>query len=301
MSDAALRVVQFIHPGFEYALGTSSHGVMPWKDGNAIHNRKFLVASGSAVEWPALRDHREIPLVFWGEWEGPSVYWRVASSGKPMPSFLHAPFRPERWPEVSVQNTDPMVFGDAFIYSNCLQPAFRSLRSLTPGSIVLFGRYGRERGAHSFGLDTCLVIDDIETLPPGGDGWGDEIVSDAVLRPLASEGARDPLTVYSGRCGPGAPFSFFPARRFEGAVSLFARPTLEPSGALAGVINTAKNQGIKGTSDLNGAGRDAIWAEVARQVSDHGCHLGYHAALPPLISVQRARVAADHPAAPLAR
>jgi hypothetical protein len=301
MSNSALRVVQFIHPGFEYSFGTSSQGVMPWKDGNVIHNRKFLLASGSVVEWSAQRDHRDVPLVFWGEWEAPSVYWRVASSGKPMPSFLHAPFRPERWPEASVQNTDPMVFGDAFIYSNCLQPAFRSLRSLTPGSIVLFGRYGRERGAHSFGLDTCLVIDDIETLPPGGDGWGVEIVSDAVLRPLASEGARDPLTVYSGRSGPDAPFSFFPARRFEGAASLFARPTLEPTGALAGVINTAKNQGIKGTSDLSEADRDAIWAEVARQVSDQGCHLGYHAALPPLISVQRARAAADHPAALLAR
>jgi hypothetical protein len=300
MNEAAMRVVQFIHPGFEYSFSTSSRGVMPWKDGNAIHNRKFLLTSGSLFEWPDRRDHLDVPLVFWGEWEGPSVYWRVDSRGKPLPSYLHAPFRPERWPEVSVQNTDPMVFGDAFVYSNCLQPAFRSLRSLPPGSIVLFGRYSRERGVHSFGLDTCLVIDDVETLPPGGDGWGDEIVSDAVLRPLASEGAVDPLTVYFGRPGPEPPFSFFPARRFDGAASMFARPTLAPTGALAGVISTAKNQGIKGTSGLGEAGRDAIWAEVARQVSQQGCQLGYHAPAPPLISAARAQAGAQLPPAALA-
>ena len=71
----------------------------------------------------------------------------------------------------------------AFIYSNCMQPAFRSLQGLTPGSIVLFGRYGRDPHGHSFGLDTCLVIESREAMRPCGEGWGEDILSDAVLVP----------------------------------------------------------------------------------------------------------------------
>ncbi len=45
---------------------------------------------------------------------------------------MHAAFRPGRLPLESVQNTDPMVFGDAFVYSNCLQDSFVSLRTPSP-------------------------------------------------------------------------------------------------------------------------------------------------------------------------
>jgi hypothetical protein len=47
------------------------------------------------------------------------VFWKINDApGKPRPSIIHAPFRSERLPLEFVQNTDPMVFGDAFIYSN---------------------------------------------------------------------------------------------------------------------------------------------------------------------------------------
>jgi hypothetical protein len=298
MTESTYHVVQFIHPGFEYPLATQASGVMPWKDGRAIHNRKFLLSSGSYVDANG-RDNQLVPIVFWGEWEGPSVHWPVPSHGKPLASVIHAPFRPQRWPERSVQNTDPMVFGDGFIYSNCMQPAFRSLRSLSPGSIVLFGRYGRDSRGHSFGLDTCLVIESRESMLPGGEGWGEDILSDAVLRPLASEGAAEQFTVYTGRIGPTEPFSFVPALPVPAQPPLFARPLLSPVGALAGIVSPAKNRGIKVARGVSRGQRDAIWREVVGQVVEQGCVLGYHLSPPPLLSESQARAAASEAVAPL--
>jgi hypothetical protein len=298
MTESSYDVVQFIHPGFEYPLSTQASGVMPWKDGGAIHNRKFLLSIGSYVDANG-RANRSVPMVFWGEWEGPSVHWPAPSHGKPLPSIVHAPFRPQRWSERSVQNTDPMVFGDGFIYSNCMQPTFRSLQSLTPGSIVLFGRYGRDPHGHSFGLDTCLVIESKTSIPPGGEGWGEDILSDAVLRPLASEGAAEYLNVYTGRIGPAEPFSFVPALPAPAQPPLFARPLLSPVDDLAGIVSPAKNRGIKVTRGISRSQRDAIWREVVRQVAEQGCVLGYHLSPPTLLSESQAWAAASGPVAPL--
>lgn len=299
MSDAAVgtsRVVQFVHPGFEYQarryLGptTRPSGVMSWKEGRSRHDRKFLVSPGSIYEPSTAQEHDDVPICFWGEWEGPSLYWRLASRGKPHPSVAHVPFRPAERPASPVQNTDPMVFGDAFVYSNCLQGTYRALRTLSRGSIVLFGRFSKEGGRPAFGLDTCLVVDEMRRLPPlpfeAGE-YGIDLLEDVVLKPLHTEGAREDLTVFFGRrrdAGASGPFSFFPARRLpdNGSVPAFARPELRPIGALEGVISSGNMQGIKVTSH-EAAGRDAIWAEVVRQVVEQGCGLGHHAATPPLL------------------
>src|SRR5207249_3533856 len=52
------------------------------------------------------------------------------------------------------------------IYSNCLQQHYVSLRTLSPGSIILFGRHSRADGQAAFSLDTCLIIDRFEALVP---------------------------------------------------------------------------------------------------------------------------------------
>ena len=299
MTERTFQIVQFVHPGFEYPLRRAPERVMDWKPGGAIQNRKFLLANGSYVDAHTPRDPRSAPLVFWGEWEGPSVYWRVESSGRPSPSFIHAPFRPPSPPATPFQNIDPMVFGDASVYSNCLQPSFPSLRSLAAGSIVLFGRYGREKKIHSFSLDTCLVVERVQTMRTGGEGWGRDLLTDAVLRPLATEGWQGDLTVYFGRSGPARPFSFFPARRFDQPSSLFARPKLMPSDEMMRVITPAKNQGVKITCGLREAQRDAVWQEVARQVTEQGGVLGYYASHPPVIAEGGARASAAGLLAPL--
>jgi hypothetical protein len=50
------KVVQFVHPGFEYHkkehVGPAEQrsGVMPWKDGGSVHDRKFMWHTGSALD-----------------------------------------------------------------------------------------------------------------------------------------------------------------------------------------------------------------------------------------------------------
>jgi hypothetical protein len=310
MSSEMLQVVQFVHPGFEYLHAKyvgrrrTRTGVMEWKPGRSAHDRKFMLTQGSLFDWRAGRDHRLVPLLFWGEWEGPSVFWRVESPGRPLPSIVHAPFRPSERPAESVQNTDPMVFGDTFVYSNCLQGAYRSLRHLSPGSIVLFGRHAVVDGP-SFRLDTCLVIDRVESLAPvpmDDESWGVDLLRDAVLCPLHTEGADEPLSVYLGQVpshlSKGS-FSFFPARLARDSLALFARPELRPTGALRGVISPTKPQGIKVTSSLSITDRDAIWIEVVKQVTSQGCGLGYHASAPPVLEVHAAESAARRSPMPL--
>jgi hypothetical protein len=303
MTGQPLQVVQFVHPGFEYHVGdrNTRSGVMPWKPGRSQHNRKFMLTLGSLFDPGTGEDHTSAPLGFWGEWEGPSVFWRVDSPGPSLPTILHAPFRPTSCPTEPVQNTDPMVFGDAFIYSNCLQGAFRSLRTLSPGSIVLFGRHGHP----SFSLDTCLVIDRVETLTPAPihpDSYGDDLLADVVLGPLFTEDLHQDLSVYFGRRPPpggAGPCSFFPARLVTDSPPLFARPELSPAGALDGIISPTKNQAIKLTSHLTVTDRDAIWAEVVVQVHRQGCGLGHLAEPPPLLDPHAAASAARKAAAPL--
>ena len=283
MTDRTLQVVQFVHPGFEYQrrehVGGKERlsGVMDWKPGRSAHDRKFMLSRGSFFDPGTLQDHSSVPMGFWGEWEGPSVFWKIDSPGRPLPRVVHAPFRPAGCPSGSVQNTDPMVFGRSFIYSNCMQATYRVLRTLSPGSIVLFGRFSRVDGRPSFSLDTCFVVDRTQKMTPAPfdpAGYGGDLVEDAVLRPLHTEGAEEDLTVYFGlpRLGEGPdPFSFFPARLMEGAPPAFARPELRPHGALDGVVSPGNMQGIKATRDLSVADRDAIWAEVVQQVSEQGC------------------------------
>jgi hypothetical protein len=311
MTDpAAVQIVQFVHPGFEYHRPEHvggchvRSGVMGWKPGNSKHDRKFIASRGSLVDPATGRHHRDESIVFWGEWEGPSVFWRIEDApGKPGPSIIHAPFRPDRAPFEPVQNTDPMVFGDAFIYSNCLQHAYASLRRLAEGSIVLFGRHSRQAYRPAFSLDTCLVVDRVEALEPlpfEPTAYGEDILDDAVLSPLYTEGAVNAFAVYFGkvRTDDGSPFSFFPARRLDDPKRFFARPQLTPTGALKGVISPENMQGIKGRT-VTAAERDAIWQELVRQVSDQSCGLGYRAAAPPLVSLHTAEAAALEAPAPL--
>lgn len=296
----SFRVVQFVHPGFEYRgrkyLGPAStrSGVMDWKEGRTPHDRKFMLSRGSLLDPTTGRDDVGVPLCFWGEWEGPSAFWRIGSTALPEPRIVHAPFRPTMPPQAPVQNTDPMVFGDAFIYSNCMQEHYEALRNLSTGSIVLFGRFSNRGRVAAFSLDTCLVVDSLRRITPipfEASEYGRDLLEDAVLKPLYTEGARDDLRVFFGRRFTGdraEPFSFFPARRFVEGVPAFARPQLRPVGALASVVNPKNMQGIKST-EHDAEGRDAIWHEIVRQVMEQGCTLGYHAEPPPLLSHASAR------------
>lgn len=138
--------VQFPHPGGEHYPPTDT---MPWNLGR--HRRKFLRSGGRLVH-PDGR-HSVAEVVFWGEWEAPSWIERRWPAGGGLPRALHRPywFRPAS--DSPRQNTDPWVFGERMLYSNCRQlspgPAPTSMPSLPRGSLICFGS----------AIDTATLID----------------------------------------------------------------------------------------------------------------------------------------------
>jgi hypothetical protein len=126
MSDQ-LVFVQFPHPKSEHEpLGLE----MPWWTGRD-HARKFLKADGHYLVDGSVKSGS---FGFWGEWEPQSRVIEDFPSGiHGWPRRLHEPF----WRIPTVRrlrkNTDPMVFGDRFLYSNCRQRQNPKLRRLAPG------------------------------------------------------------------------------------------------------------------------------------------------------------------------
>ena len=129
--------VQFPHPGGEH---NPPGRVMPWNTGK--HRRKFLLAPGRYLDQASEVNDGE--RVFWGEWEAPSqVINRWPPSGR-LPRALHRPYWTLPAGNGWRQNTDPWVFGERMLYSNCKQtlgPDNRptSLQRLTRGSVICFG------------------------------------------------------------------------------------------------------------------------------------------------------------------
>ncbi len=273
--------VQFPHPGGEH----NPHGpVMPWNTRN--HGRKFLLARGRHV------DHgdevRGGELVFWGEWEPPSqVITRWPADGQ-LPRALHRPY----WARPSGsgwrQNTDPWVFGEHMLYSNCkqtLRPDHRAtaLQRLTPGSVICFGSaLGGE-----FCADTVFVIAAAEPWSPV-----DPVIAARTGQAFAACTAESlssgtdsfghaRLTLYRGAT-IDAPvdgmYSFVPALPADGGYPRFARPPIR----LAGLINPASTQSAFGASRPRPSRvvRDA-WEAIRHQVLAAGLMLAVHLETPP--------------------
>jgi hypothetical protein len=177
-------------------------------------------------------------VAFWGEWEPPSDIvsrWNEAGS---LPQVLHRPFwiRPAGGDD-SWQNTDPWVFGDRMIFSNCRQatPKGRpnAMQSLTRGSVVCFG----SSTAGKFCVDTVMVIASVETWVPasGADlGAGDAFQACTASLPC---GDRPPgrLSLYRGATiddPVNGMYSFVPALPANLQYPRFARPAIELPGNL---------------------------------------------------------------------
>src|SRR5436190_21374292 len=115
--------VQFPHPGSEH----EPHGsVMDWNLGD--HKRKFLRSNGDYVVDGVVEAGA---IAFWGEWEPQSrVVETYPKIGASMPRRLQEPFWRAPAGSGLWQNTDPLVFGDRFLYTNCRQPTNGKLRAL---------------------------------------------------------------------------------------------------------------------------------------------------------------------------
>jgi hypothetical protein len=286
--------VQFPHPGSEHTPKPATvDTVMDWNVGD--HKRKFLRADGAYVEDG---QYREGAYGFWGEWEAPSRVVEVWPKGDALPRFLHEPlYRPPN--AGSYQNTDPLVFGDRFLYTNCKQLGNAKLRKLTPGSLVLFGS-GTGAG---FVLDTVFVVADAPARPY-------ELGETAVLpdNPTAGAVVFQPLTTtkdvgrecvaYSGRMhdhGADLPYSFVPGRPADGEVR-FARPLLKPDGALADLVEPKLYMGAR-VLERSKEQLMAAWQQVLDICAGHGLAQGVHAT-PPAISPTALPSGARHESPP---
>lgn len=289
MADLERCFVQFIHPGPEH--GSDAPGRKAW---NAdLHRRKFLLTQGDCVEEPGASPFAG-ELAFWGEWEPESeVEPIVHPVGPDGPRWLHVPYyvRPTSYRRNGqvLQNTDPFVFGERFLYTLCrqlkpvrgkLRPTF--LRDLAPGSLILFGSLKRGE----FVLDTTLVVAD--GVLHGTDSWRSilatqvsETYVDVTLRPTYESPGSHELRLYSGATRENpfeGMFSFAPCLPSESGRPGFPRPSIR----LDGLVTPALPMGAKRTRDLPLHRMKELWDNVVAQVAEeHDLALGTRFALPP--------------------
>lgn len=300
-ANPAPLLIQFPHPGFQYprsarvkysliegARRNDPSGVMGWKPGRSTHDRKYMVVRGSIMNNPSSEVETDVSVGFWGEWEAPSA-WRTIDEriDKYHPSAIHTPLLPADPGASSRQNTDPLVLGGPFRYTNCKMYR-RAMQGMPSGSIVLFGRGMRISGEPRFVLDTCFVVDEwespIEVGPEDHLDFGRDLVDDLVVGPLRTESSSGHarITPYRGRVpgGDDKPFSFFPAVRHMDRPYGFRRPEIRPLGALTGKLTETLMMGLRPTT-LDGPGHaEEVWHEVVEQVLAQGCELGVQAEAP---------------------
>ena len=226
------------------------------------------------------------------------------ASGAGLSQYLWCPYYaiPDGGCE-GLHNTDPFIFGERILYSNCRQPSSPRLRSLDCGSVIAFG----SEKAGQWLLDTVLVVadsvdyspawarSDLAALVPetfldvtGGplqDNSGDATCAPAPKRPNGCGGRRassDPDTTF--RLYRGATpadrvhgmFSFFPAMPAGGDEG-FPRPGVELPQLY---FNPRVRQGHKQSCDLAEQALVRLWESLAAQVHDADLVLGTRAALP---------------------
>lgn len=282
-----LGVVQFPHPGGEHRVGAD--GWTPWNTGP--HLRKFMQLEG------IYRDENDVDhsgsLTAWGEWEGPSKLITKLSDGargstmrsKGDPRSLVVPVFPGHTLPISgLQNTDPYIFGERFLYSVCKQKTVKRLTRMKPGSLLLFG----SQVEGMFVLDTAFVLA-TGPIRHARHTWADELhgdVSDvyqaATLEPMYADVKtrdEDQFSLYAGATADQPVFgmySFFPCRPADDAQQQgFQRPAI----VLDGMVNAASRQSPKTTTaDLDTI--TAVWRSVVSQVRDAGLCLGIHAVEP---------------------
>jgi hypothetical protein len=270
-----VHVVQFPHPGSErlpkpLAVGES----LPWNTGD--HGRKYLLSSGTWRDDPGGPEQHG-QLTFWGEWEAQSEVVELLAAGPARPRALQRPtYRVEDtgWR----QNTDPLIFGDCFSYTNCRQPTNSRLRDLPVGSVVLFG--SKLHGG--FVLDTVFVVGQAagyrasDGPPDGVHGAAEELVTEGIARDPKYADFR--FTWYSGAT-PQQPvagmFSFTPARPHQPGTPGFARPRIR----LDSVINANLAMAARCTPVSLPRAKD-IWQQVVDQVLAAGLVLATHLPVP---------------------
>jgi hypothetical protein len=272
------RFVQFPHPGGEHVPATDE---MRWNVGP--HRRKFLLGRGQYLGRRGRCHDGE--LVLWGEWEPPSLVIRRWPRQDRLPRVLHQPYWLRPAGSGSRQNTDPWVWGEQMLYSNCKQivgPARvrTAMQHLPRGSVICFG----SSIDGDFCIDTVFVVASAEPWVPAEASHLDASEAFAICTGgsivAGRTDANTELVLYRAAT-PANPvdgmYSFAPARDAGGRDPRFARPPIE----LPGLINPASKQSTWGSKrPLSRSEVRRAWASVRRQVLHHDTLLAVHLETP---------------------
>ena len=293
-----MHVIQFIHPGKEFPVSETNSAILP--DGRyevgwntEKHHRRLVKHIGSYVDNDGVLC-RNFDLVFWTEWEGPTVATRLDVARDELHArYVHEvqyPTVPEGMDDVrrecddnlddncedGLLNTDPCVFGDTFKYSNCQQSKEGVLRWLENGSLIIF--VSRIQGEYY--LDTVFVTK--SGLEYETDSV-DTINCSQQYRKLTLDRLPTGRSYTFYRCQEFTDnnqiFSFVPAKTLTGDEADYVRCRLDITAInnVAGchAFGAELKQKFKCTIasvNLN----QSIWSEIVRQIRNQGFVLGVH-------------------------
>ena len=278
--------IQFPHPGPEHKPDRS--GGKDWspivRNGRMVpHARKFMEFDGKWIGEDGRTGSGKLRA--WGEWEAESdIIRELIQPGQDSryPRYLWHPFYIPKDNYRLLHNTDPFIFGEQFLYSNCKQRSLPGLIRLERGSVIAFG--SKVAGEWKWALDTVFVVANSlmyvasEARQALADATSEVFLAVTGGSIMAREKAS--FRLYFGAT-PEDPvdgmYSYFPAMPAQGDAG-FPRPAIElPSE----YFNPRAFRGPKGVrSKRTSEELREIWNSLAVQTLEAGLVLGTHAALP---------------------
>ena len=226
----------------------------------------------------------------WGEWEAESVLVNnLVQPGQDSqyPRYLWRPYYIPKDSYKGLHNTDPFIFGERFLYSNCRQPQGSrdsGLKHIGRGSVIAFGSGMKIGGERKWVLDTVLVVaDSIEYTTLEARLMLADMTPDAFLTvtggPLEDNGEAS-FRLYKGAT-PDDPidgmYSFFPASPAQGDAG-FPRPVIDLPREYFNPRSWQAPKGVKqerSVEEIRG-----LWESLVSQVSGAGLVLGTRAEVP---------------------
>ncbi|MGE4480138.1 MAG: hypothetical protein AB7E76_14250 [Deferribacterales bacterium] len=285
-------IIQFIHPGREVCpyrkelfVGWNQNN---WKNCSS-HGRKFIKHKGVQI---VNNKTDKGYLCFWAEWEPQSEVVNSYSKHKPgHPKYLQNIFYDTSQMGSVPHNTDPYIFGDCFVHSNCKLERYSSLREIESGSLILYGSCLNKR----FVLDTLIVVDKVLDQQKAADK--DEVLKyvpqsfidvthKLLYKKRAACGTRaggctrskkklenDHLRLIIGKVfsDPDKPFSFVPCKSYDDCInSGFPRPNI----VLDEHITQHLCRGARVTKNLSSEHISDIFTMIKKQITNKGLNLG---------------------------
>ena len=283
--------VQFPHPGGEHSVRSGR----VWNTTNRNHKRKFMQFRGKWMDEDGITHTDDLRA--WGEWEPEAeliLEFDSTGGGPHYPRCLWKPYWVLTDNYRGLHNTDPFIFGDCFLYSNCRQSNQLGLKALAQGSVIAFGSGKKINGDWKWVLDTVLVLRDsfpYDPLDPRKalEGkvpdeflkvTGGPLTNDPKLKKSADSGKAQEFRLYRG-APPDDPvdemFSFFPAIPADGE-SCFPRPVVTLDGDFFTASNFRAPKGVRQCrkpEELR-----CLWNSLVTQVRKKSLVLGTRADMP---------------------